>query len=267
MDLEIAGRRAFVSGSNTGIGKGIAKALASEGAIVIVHGRDRARAERTARELADAGARTDVATGDLSTREGAASVIEQLAAIGPIDILVNNAGGVANPLSDWLSVPEEDWEGSFQLNVMSAVRTIRALVPGMIARGWGRIINIGSATGLQPGPDIAEYQANKAALLNLTLSLSKSLTDSGVTANMVSPGPILTPPARKWLQSLAAKRGEEDIGPVGREIARDHYNVSLARWGTTAEIGAAVAFLASPRSDFTTGTNLHVDGGSMQALH
>ena len=118
-----------------------------------------------------------------------------------------------------------------------------------------------------PGSDIAEYQASKAALLNLTISLAKALAGTGVTANVVSPGPILTPGPRHWLESLAKKRGDTSVDQVAMEVARDHYGLSVYRWGRTDEIGAAVALLASPLSDFTTGTDFHVDGGATRCMH
>lgn len=268
MDLGLRGKRALITGSNTGIGKGIARALAAEGVLVVIHGRDRERAEKTACALIGDGARAESIAGDLSTSEGAAGVIDEALSRGPVDILVNNAGGAAGgAMSEWFSTTDEVWERTFQINVMSAVRMIRALVPPMQERGWGRVINIGSTSATMPNAEIADYQAAKAAMLNLTVSLSKRLAGTGVTANMVSPGPVLTPAPRHWLQSLARERGDETIDAVAAEIARDDYGVTVGRWGTTDEIGTVVAMLASPRSDFTTGANFHIDGGAAQAIH
>ena len=267
MKLGIEGRRALVTGSNSGIGKGIARALAAEGVCVVIHGRDKERAQRTATAIIGDGGCAESVAGDLSTSEGAADVIAAVFAKGDIDILVNNAGGSDSAVSDWLSIADESWEKCFSLNVMSAVRMTRALVPAMCQKGWGRVINISSASATTPGADIADYQASKAALVNLTFSLSRSLAGSGVTANVVSPGPILTPGPRHWLQSLARERGEKDIEQVALEIVRDRYGLSVHRWGKTDEIGAAVALLASTLSDFTTGTNFHIDGGQTTGLH
>lgn len=267
MDLGIAGRRALVTGSNTGIGKGIARALAAEGVIVIVHGRDVARAERTAGELVAAGGRAEFVTGDLATAEGANAVIESVRAGGHLDILVNNAGGSSSVQADWLDIVEDTWTATWNANVLSAVRLTRAFVPAMRAAGWGRLINIGSMAATTPSAEIADYQSSKAALTNLTMSLARSLAGTGVTANVVSPGPILTPAPRHWLQSLAKQRGEDGIEAIESETARDMYGLSVHRWGKTSEIGAAVALLASTLSDFTTGTNFHIDGGGNRGLH
>src|SRR5512143_1329345 len=130
MDLQLSGKRALVTGSNTGIGKGIARVLAEEGAIVVVHGRDRARAEKVAAELSAKGGRAEVAVGDLSLAEGALGVVNQVRKLGPLDILVNNAGGSeSGQISDWLATEEATWESTYQRNVMSALRLIRAFVP------------------------------------------------------------------------------------------------------------------------------------------
>ena len=265
MNLEIEGKRALVTGSNTGIGKGIARSLAADGAIVVVHGRDRNRAEKTAAQLIEAGGRAEAVAGDLATEEGAAQVIAGVK--GPIDIIVNNAGGSEAVTSDWFATTDAAWERAYAVNVMSAVRMIRAFVPAMKERGWGRIINIASASATQPGRDIPEYQACKAALLNLTVSLSKALAGSGITANIVSPGPILTPGPRHWLQQLARERGDDDIGQVSTETAREQFGLSVHRWGRSEEIGAMVALLASPLSDFTTGANMRVDGGQNHGIN
>src|SRR5579885_2328011 len=141
MDLQLRGKRAFVSGSSSGLGAAIAKELADEGVSVVVHGRDRPRAEATARDIAAKGVPVAVAIGDLTRNDEAQAVAETaLTAFGGIDILVNCAGGVVrtdNP--DWMTVSPEEWLMSFNLNIVGALRMAQAMAPGMIERGWGRI--------------------------------------------------------------------------------------------------------------------------------
>ena len=144
MDLGLTGKRALVTGSNSGIGAAIATMLAAEGCAVIVHGRNSARTMAIAHEIGAAG----IALGDLATDAGADAVVD---AAGNIDILVNNAGGAAGTSAmAWTTVDEHSWVETYQMNTVAAARMIRRLLPGMQARGWGRIINIVSAAASQP---------------------------------------------------------------------------------------------------------------------
>ena len=271
MDLQLKGKRALVTGSNTGIGQGIVRVLAREGATVIVHGRNRERAEASARELRDAGATAHVALGDLTTNEGAQAVVEAVnAELGGVDILVNNAGGNeaanhGNP--EWFDVPPEHWVDTTEQNVVSIVRLVHGLAPGMRERGWGRIINISSLGGFQPTRQVPNYCAAKAALLNLTLSLSKALARTGVTVNTVSPGLIRTPMLEDWLAGIGKHMGwEGDFEALEARAVSEMFPLSVSKVGTPEDVGNVVAFLSSPLSAFITGSNLHVDGGQTQEL-
>lgn len=267
MKLGIEGKRALVTGSDSGIGKAIARTLAAEGAQLVVHGLSREGADRTVAAIIGDGGCAESVVGDLSTPEGAAGVIGAVFVKGGIDILVNNACGPDSALSDWLSIPDEHWEKCFSVNVMSSVRTIRAFVPGMCKKGWGRIINISSASTVTPTAAVADYQASAAALVNLTVSLARSLAGTGVTANVISPGPTLIPEPRDWSTSRVRDPGKNDIREVALECVGDHHGPAGRRWRSTEEISAAAALLVSKSSDFTTGTNLHVGGGGPNILH
>lgn len=263
MDLGLTGKRALVTGSSSGIGAGIARLLAAEGCAVIVHGRDAARAQAVADSISAAG----VATGDLSTDAGADAVA---AAAGEVDILVNNAGGAAGTSAlHWTEVDEAGWNATYQLNAVAAARLIRRLLPAMQAKGWGRIINIASAAATQPiafGPD---YGAAKAAMLNMTVSLAKSLGACGVTANSVSPGMILTPAVETWLSHLRTTMGWGDISPEEAEAraARELTPIPVGRIGRVEEIAHVVAMIASPAAGYMTGANIRMDGGQVQSVN
>src|SRR5437762_1861335 len=154
MDLKLQGKTALVTGSNSGIGACIAERLAAEGVKVVVHGRNAERAAAVAELIATRGGQARFVIGDLSTDEGAKAVAEAaLACWGGIDILVNNAGGPSNPGLTWDSITSEDWATTYQLNTISAFRMIKAFLPGMRKRRWGRIIQIGSIAGTSPAPD------------------------------------------------------------------------------------------------------------------
>ena len=267
MDLELAGKRALITGSSSGIGAGVARMLAAEGCIVVVHGRDRARAE----EVAHAMGAASVAIGDLATDEGADLVVEVVRGnVGGIDILVNNAGGAAGTSAlSWLDVDEAGWQATYQSNAVAAARMIRRLVPGMIAQNFGRVIQIASAAATQPiafGPD---YGAAKGAMLNLTVSLAKSLAGTGVTSNSISPGMVMTPAVERWLHGLAESQGwnARDLAAIEARVTRELTPIPVGRVGRPEDIGFAVCMLASPKSGYITGANIRVDGGQVQSVN
>jgi NAD(P)-dependent dehydrogenase (short-subunit alcohol dehydrogenase family) len=270
MDLKLTGKRALVTGSSSGIGQGIATMLAAEGAQVVVHGRNVERANAVAKSIIDNGGQATVALGDLSTETGAAAVgdaVEQ--AVSGIDILVNNSGGSdGTAAKDWESVTEAEWDSVYQANALAAVRLIRRFLPGMKARQWGRIIQIASASGIQPIPFGPNYSAAKAAMINLTASLPKSLRGQGITVNTVSPGLILTPALERWINGIIPKMGWEALSrqEVERRLAAD-LPIALEKIGRPEDIGHVVCMLASPGGGFITGANFRVDGGQCQSVN
>lgn len=270
MDLQLKGRRAIVTGSSSGIGAGVAKMLAEEGARVVVHGRNRGRAEAVAADIGAAG----VAIGDLSTDEGAdATVAAARAALGgEVEILVNNAGGSGggNTTSRGvLDVTIPEWIATYQSNTLAAMRMNQRCVPGMVENKWGRIIQISSAVGVQPnnlGPD---YSCAKAALNNLTVTLAGSLRGTGITVNTVSPGVIITPAMLSWGRQIAKQNGwgQPDDEELERRIATERLNLPAGRIGRVEDIALVVCMLSSPRSGYVTATNHRVDGGQIRAMN
>ena len=269
MDLQLAGKRALVTGSSSGIGSGIARSLAAEGAAVVVHGRDVDRAEKVAAAIVDSGGSAAVATGDLATDEGAQAVADAAcAAFGGIDILVNNAGG-ASELDDksWFAVPIDEWLKSYERNVTAAGRLVHRLVPPMRERAWGRVIQISTAAATLPTSAQPDYGPAKAALLNMSLGLSKALTGTGVTVNSVSPGMIRTPGLDEFLRGFAERRGwGTDIQKAADYILKGT-GQTVARIGTVEDVAYAVGWVASLRADFLNGPNLHVDGGGASNIY
>jgi 3-oxoacyl-[acyl-carrier protein] reductase len=265
MDLELRGKRAFVSGSSSGIGKAIALELAAEGCDVVVHGRDRERTEETAREVAALGVRTAATFGDLAEPGVPEHVAaDTLAAHGTIDILVNNCGAVLqmhNP--PWDEVPPEEWVRSFRVNFLSGLSLTQHFVPGMKAQGWGRVINISSTGGSHIQGYMPDYCAPKASVNNFTGNLSKALGPLGITVNAVIPGTILTPAVDRWLAELKQQFGwGDDFAENERIYTSEVTPQSVPRLGRPREIAAAVTFLASPLSGYTNGAHIRVDGGS-----
>jgi NAD(P)-dependent dehydrogenase (short-subunit alcohol dehydrogenase family) len=270
VDLQLKGRRALVTGATGGIGSGIARMLAEEGCAVVVHGRNRERAEKVAAQIGAAG----IALGDLSTDEGADAAYAQACAAlgGSVEILVNNAGadnGTDSTTRPPLDVTVDEWLSSYQGNTLSSVRLILHAVPTMVAAKWGRVIQISSAVAVQPnnlGPD---YTGAKAAMNNLTVSLAGSLQDAGVTVNTISPGVISSPNMIEWARNLFASQGATDLSDetVSRRLANEFAKIPVGFLGSAEHVGLVVCMLASPRADYITGANYRVDGGQVRSIN
>ena len=267
MDFGIKGKRAFVSGASSGIGKAIALALAKEGCTVVVHGRDKERSEETAREVEALGAKAVVTLGDLATEAGCRKVSEEtLAAIGAVDILVNNTG-VALLKHDpvWSDIPYQTWLDSYEVNLMSTLRMSTLFLPGLKESGWGRIINIstGGATGT---PILTEYGAAKAALNKLSADMAKDLGKYGITVNSVSPGVIRSAATEEWIQIQSKLKGwtEEEFE---QRYLEEKGVQAIRRFGKPQDIANAVVFYASQQAEFITGTILSVNGGSSRTVY
>jgi NAD(P)-dependent dehydrogenase (short-subunit alcohol dehydrogenase family) len=248
MDLELAGRVVFVSGSHRGTGEGIARVLAREGAHVLVHGFHADEPERVVAQIRADGGRADGVHGDITNDDGAAQAVRAAQSFAAqVDVLVNNYGVAEG--GSWLGSSTRDWIAIYEKNVLSAVRLTQAFVPGMKARGFGRVIFVGTIGSSRPAARMPHYYASKAALPNMTVSLAKELASSGVTANLVSPGLIATREVRERFSE---------------ERLRDNPAGVIC---TPEDVGHLVAFLASPRSACVNGANLRIDGGAADCVN
>ena len=267
MDLQLTGRRALVTGSSSGIGEAIARMLAQEGCAVVVHGRNRERAEKVAADIKAEG----VALGDLSTDEGAAAVhaAARAALGGNIEILVNNAGGssTGNTTKTPIEIASDDWVSNYNANALSSVRLCRLAVPDMVAAKFGRVIQVSSAVAVQPNNLGSDYSAAKAALNNFTVSLAGSLKGVGVTVNTVSPGIIMVEGMIRWGRK---KYDDPDltIEEITRRMAADKvFDLPpVGRLGTPEDLAMVTCMLASPLAGFITGAIYRVDGGQVRTV-
>ncbi|MEX2970757.1 SDR family NAD(P)-dependent oxidoreductase [Streptomyces sp. C184] len=257
MDLRLAGQGALVTGSSSGIGATIAETLADEGCNVLVHGRNAGAAAAVAEQVAARGVRAEVVLGDL-TEPGVAEQVALTARDFGARILVNNAGPFAE--HDWESSQPSDWRAAFEGNVLPTVRVSQTLLPSLRAHGWGRVITIGSRAVRTPLPNMVTYSAAKAAVVNMTTSLARHLAGTGVTANCVSPGVIVTPSMYRMFEERAAG-GDEGAGRDEADIVAEYAPNPSGRLGRPQDIAAAVAYLASPLADYVNGIELRVDGG------
>jgi NAD(P)-dependent dehydrogenase (short-subunit alcohol dehydrogenase family) len=268
MDLQLKGRRALVTGSSSGIGEAIVRLLVEEGASVVVHGRDRGRAEAIAKEIGAAG----VAIGELQADGAAEAVhVEAVKALGGnVELLINNAGGNSegNTSKAPANIAIEDFISNYKANTLGAVRLCQLCVPDMVAASFGRIVNVSSAVAMQPNFMGVDYSAAKAALNNFTFSLAGSLRDTGVTANVLSPGVILVDGLVRFGRM---KFGDDSM-------TADHVNARLAaekvfevppagRFGLPRELAMVAAMLVSPANGFINGANYRVDGGQVRGLN
>jgi 3-oxoacyl-[acyl-carrier protein] reductase len=250
VDLGLRGRACVITGSTGGIGRETARLLADEGARVVTCGR-RADAPGVGEKL-------HVAV-DLASPEGAERVVrDALAALGRIDVLVNNVG-VAY-IAEFELVSDADWDGMWQLNVMSYVRTIRAALPAMREQGGGVIVNVSSTAGKRPSTGMPNYSVTKAAVLSLSRLVADLYASQGIRCNAVTPGPTAT---EAWLGrgGLAEQQGERDA-----VLAKVASGRPLGRLAEPAEIAAVIAFLCSDRASYVTGAAWSADGGTVPII-
>jgi NAD(P)-dependent dehydrogenase (short-subunit alcohol dehydrogenase family) len=260
VDLGLAGRVCVVTGSTGGIGLATARMLAAEDARVVVSGRDEERVERARQE---AGAELGVAR-DLAVAGGAEALIaEATERVGPVDALVNNLGIAYQTSFDELS--DEQWDELWQVNVMSSVRAIRAVLPGMRERRRGSIVNVSSSAGKRPSTSMPNYSITKAAMLSLSRLVADVYSSEGVRCNAVTPGPTAT---EAWLgegglADQQAARSGKTRDDVLKAVAGGR---PLGRLADADEIASVIVFLCSDRAAYVTGAAWSADGGTVQII-
>jgi NAD(P)-dependent dehydrogenase (short-subunit alcohol dehydrogenase family) len=262
MDLGMQGRTAFISGSSGGIGYAVAAALVEEGVRVVLSGRDGSRlAAAMDRLRADhPGAMVSGRAVDLADSAATAALLEEL---DDVDILVNSVGSF--DLSDFLAVDDDQWRRLLDVNLMSGVRLSRGLLPGMLQRGWGRIVFLSSESGVNVPGDMIPYGVTKAGMLALGNGLAKLTRGTEVTVNTVLGGPTFSDGVASAISAIAEARGlPADV--VKQGVIGQNRTTLLERFIEPSEIAALVAYLASPRASATNGAALRADGGMLTAI-
>ncbi|WP_068115612.1 SDR family NAD(P)-dependent oxidoreductase [Tropicimonas marinistellae] len=259
MDLQLKGKVAVVTGASKGIGRGIARTFAREGADVLLTARTRDAVEAAAAEIgAEYGVTARAVASDVSTAAGCDAVIEAAATMGGADIFVSNAGTGSNETV--ADAPDEKWQSYWDLHVMAAVRLSRGLADQMEAKGGGAMLMNASICAVQPLWYEPIYNTTKAALLMFGKCLSTEMIKRNIRVNTVNPGLIRTP---DWENTARELRGDDWEASL-QEVADEHADIK--RFASVEELADFCVFLCSPRASYSVGSAYHVDGGMLKTI-
>jgi 3-oxoacyl-[acyl-carrier protein] reductase len=260
MDLGLRGKRALVLGASKGLGRAIAEGLAKEGATVLAAARSTEAIKAWATALGDDGSHVGAHSLDLSQFASVEALIADVLASGGVDILINNSGGP--PPAAAQDAKRGDWLVQFEAMAANLFHLTQAMLPGMIARKWGRVITIASSGIEQPIPNLALSNGIRSAVLGWSKTLSAEVAKHGVTVNMIMPGRIHTERVDQ-LDAAAATRTGADLETVRTNSMA---TIPMGRYGTPDEFAAMAVFLASQQASYVTGAKIRVDGGATRSI-
>ncbi|SDK21196.1 NAD(P)-dependent dehydrogenase, short-chain alcohol dehydrogenase family [Methylophilus rhizosphaerae] len=261
MDLQLAGKKALVSGSTAGIGLAIARLLAQEGAQVIINGRSETSVQQAIADIQTTTGKTVSGfAGDLTQAE----VAQKLVTSYPdIDVLVNNLG-IFEP-KDFEDIADADWQRFFDVNVLSGVRLARLYLPAMKQKNWGRIVFISSESGVQIPPEMIHYGMTKSAQIAVARGLAEALAGTQITVNSILPGPTRSRGVGDFVEALAQAENKSQEAFEQEFFEHVRPTSLIKRFATTEEVANLVAYIASPLASATTGAALRVDGGVIKS--
>jgi 3-oxoacyl-[acyl-carrier protein] reductase len=262
MDLGLSGRACVVTGASRGIGRETARMLCEEGASVLLVARG---GEELERAVAACGENAAALALDVTDRDAGERIVAAAeAAFGSLDVLVNNAGSAR--WRDLEAVPEEDWYGAWEINVMAPLRAMLAAIPAMAERGWGRVVNVSSTAAKRPSARMPEYSVAKAAELSLSRLFADRHAAEGVLVNAICPGPTKSD---MWMgEGGLLDQSARLAGADSREAALEQAGAKrpIGRLAEVEEIAAAIVFLCSERASYAAGAAWSVDGGTVQVI-
>ena len=265
MDYGLQGRTAVVTGADSGMGLAAARMLLEEGARVLISDKAQDSLDKAAESLRPLG-EVHVVTADLMQLRSVEALRDAAVRhLGHVDILIN-AAGVTGPTGPFHTIDDDAWMSALQIDLMGAVRIVRAFVPHMMERKAGQIVLFGSEDAEQPYPDELPYCAAKAAILNLSKGLSKTYAKHGILVNCVSPAFIQTPMTDAMMEKRAKEKGTTVPEAVESFLREERPTLDLHRRGQVDEVAAAILFLVSRQASFITGINLRIDGGSVATV-
>lgn len=263
MDLGLKGQRALVTGSTSGIGKEVARKLLLEGAVVYVNGASEERLAAARSELSALGRakfiRCDVTSTDCVTR-----MMEEIYAAGPLDVIINNAGRWSD--CPFAQITDEAWREMFEINFFSVTRTLRYCLPRMLARGYGRVLNVASEVAFKPSPGCVHYSAAKTAVVSLSRGLAESTRNTGVTVNSLVLGPCWTPGEAAFINEAAEEAGVP-LDAYLEGFFRENEPTSIAgRYLKMEELANTILYYCSPLASAVNGTAIRIDGGIIRCI-
>ncbi|MFF4653600.1 SDR family NAD(P)-dependent oxidoreductase [Streptomyces sp. NPDC001380] len=262
MQIDFTGRTVLVTGSTLGIGLATAEAFARAGARTVINGRDENRLQDAAERIRAAapGAAVTAVAADVATAEGAEKL---LAAVPEVDVLVNNTGVFAS--TPVLEIQDDEWRRFFEVNVLSGVRLARQYMPGMMARGHGRVVFVSSETAVDTPLDMVHYGTTKTALLAVAKGLATAAAGTGVTVNSVLPGPTRTEGIEEYITAMFPDAESFDAAQR-RFMARARPTSLLRRLIEPAEVANLILYTSSDLASATTGAALKAEGGTLTSL-
>ncbi|MDQ4044277.1 MAG: SDR family oxidoreductase [Chloroflexota bacterium] len=266
MDLGIKGRKALVTGGDSGIGLATARLLLEEGTTVVITDLDQNKLDAATHQLPARNGQLHAIAADITDPESVMSLQRQVQdAVGDIDILVQSAG-ITGAQGDFHEIDDAGWMRTIETDLLGPVRLVRAFLPSLRKGGWGRVVFLASEDAEQTYPEEIPYCAAKAGILALSKGLSKTYASEGLLVNAVSPAFIATPMTDAMMEKRAGERGTDREEAIESFLREKRPGIELQRRGEADEVAAVVVFLCSDRASFVNGSNWRVDAGSVSTI-